>query len=84
MSTVAGNGHHKRLRKECSLVTVSGSMENWFRKMFDNSCRRTEGYLAAMIEAEKRALKATLTQGISAILGELVDLYSSNLGDLGE
>jgi hypothetical protein len=37
-----------------------------------------------MIEADKRALKATLTHGISTILGELVGLYSSNLGDLGD
>lgn len=36
-----------------------------------------------MIEADKRALKATLTHGISTILGELVGLYSSNLGSLG-
>lgn len=37
-----------------------------------------------MITADKKALKATLNQGISNILGELVNLYSSNLSDIGK
>mmetsp|Transcript_24362 Transcript_24362/g.35745 ORF Transcript_24362/g.35745 Transcript_24362/m.35745 type:complete len:360 (+) Transcript_24362:176-1255(+) len=36
-----------------------------------------------MIAGDRKALKATLTQGISNILRQLVDLYSSNLNHLG-
>jgi hypothetical protein len=37
-----------------------------------------------MIAGDRKALKATLTHGISDILQEVVDLYSINLNQLGE
>lgn len=36
-----------------------------------------------MIAGDRKALKATLTHGISDILQEVVDLYSINLNQLG-
>jgi hypothetical protein len=37
-----------------------------------------------MIAGDRKALKATLTHGISDILQEVVDLYSINLNQLGQ
>jgi hypothetical protein len=37
-----------------------------------------------MIVGDRKALKATLTHGISDILQEVVDLYSINLNQLGD
>ncbi len=61
---------------------ISTGLKVSFKCLFLTETLRVSG--EKMIVGDKRALKATLTHGISDILQEVVDLYSINLNQLGE